>query len=172
MGNACVVAERLLKRKMGVRASRVCLIALTISLGLDNSDSVAKALKEERRAEPRSVLPLRGGLEGGILVSALRSRLGAVVSSAGGVSPKKASKSSRRRFDSCRRVVGVAQLARASGCGPERRGFESHHPPNDAQARRHAQWSLSGAIMPCNATYLRLSGIGYGRGRTGGASPG
>lgn len=28
-------------------------------------------------------------------------------------------------------VVGVAQSARASGCGPEGRGFESHHPPHE-----------------------------------------
>ncbi len=26
-------------------------------------------------------------------------------------------------------MVGVAQLVRASGCGPEGRGFESHHSP-------------------------------------------
>ena len=27
-------------------------------------------------------------------------------------------------------AVGVAQLVRASGCGPEGRGFEPHHPPH------------------------------------------
>jgi hypothetical protein len=27
--------------------------------------------------------------------------------------------------------VGVAQLVRASGCGPEGRGFESHHSPHE-----------------------------------------
>ena len=27
-------------------------------------------------------------------------------------------------------MVGVAQLVRASGCGPEGRGFESHHSPH------------------------------------------
>jgi hypothetical protein len=26
-------------------------------------------------------------------------------------------------------MVGVAQRPKASGCGPEYRGFESHHPP-------------------------------------------
>lgn len=26
-------------------------------------------------------------------------------------------------------MEGVAQLVRASGCGSEGRGFESHHPP-------------------------------------------
>lgn len=29
-----------------------------------------------------------------------------------------------------RKMVGVAQKARASGCGPEGRGFKSHHPPH------------------------------------------
>ena len=28
-------------------------------------------------------------------------------------------------------MVGVAQLVRASGCGPEGRGFESHHSPHN-----------------------------------------
>src|SRR5262245_381385 len=32
-------------------------------------------------------------------------------------------------YDS-RRTVGVAQLVRASDCGSECRGFESHHPPS------------------------------------------
>ena len=27
-------------------------------------------------------------------------------------------------------MAGVAQLVRASGCGPEGRGFESHHSPH------------------------------------------
>ena len=28
-------------------------------------------------------------------------------------------------------MVGVAQLVRASGCGPEGRGFDSHHSPHE-----------------------------------------
>ncbi len=28
------------------------------------------------------------------------------------------------------KMVGVAQLVRASDCGPEGRGFNSHHPPH------------------------------------------
>ena len=28
-------------------------------------------------------------------------------------------------------MAGVAQLVRASGCGPEGRGFETHHSPHN-----------------------------------------
>lgn len=31
----------------------------------------------------------------------------------------------------CTNMVGVAQLVRASGCGPEGRGFESLHSPHE-----------------------------------------
>ena len=35
-------------------------------------------------------------------------------------------------------MVGVAQLVRASGCGPEGRGFESHHSPHKEIAEPQA----------------------------------
>ena len=33
-------------------------------------------------------------------------------------------------------MVLVAQLVRASGCGPEGRGFESHHAPENKKPRQ------------------------------------
>ena len=39
-------------------------------------------------------------------------------------------------------MVGIAQLVRVSGCGPEGRGFESHYPPHKAQSGRHYWRSL------------------------------
>ncbi len=40
-------------------------------------------------------------------------------------------------------MVGVAQLVRASGCGPEGRGFESHHSPHKETEESHRDSSVS-----------------------------
>ena len=40
-------------------------------------------------------------------------------------------------------MVGVAQLVRASGCGPEGRGFESHHSPHNERTELQSSSVLS-----------------------------
>lgn len=37
-------------------------------------------------------------------------------------------------------MVGVAQLVRASGCGPEGRGFKSHHSPSKKVSALWCNW--------------------------------
>ena len=50
-------------------------------------------------------------------------------------------------------MVGVAQLVRASDCGSEGRGFESHYPPhkrNGIGRRSRSHFFLSYGILGCS----------------------
>ena len=66
--------------------------------------------------------------------------------------------------------MGVAQLVRASGCGPEGRGFESHHSPHKEIAEPQAVplflYGGNAALtirthyeLLCNSYNLRVAGI-------------
>ena len=48
-------------------------------------------------------------------------------------------------------MVAVAQLVRASGCGPEGRGFESHRPPQKKAPSRGLSFGVSGR---CRNTWV------------------
>jgi hypothetical protein len=60
-------------------------------------------------------------------------------------------------------MVGIAQLVRASGCGSEGRGFESHYPPH---------YFIN--IIDKDADVVKLvytPDLGSGASRRGGSSP-
>ena len=59
-------------------------------------------------------------------------------------------------------MVGIAQLVRASGCGPEGRGFESHYSPHlKTPLESEPYGSDNSGVFCIYPLFVRLFGVAF-----------